>query len=48
MSMTFAHILDGDYTNWDRVMHNCAVSELALEPAPRLISFNTTDHLEGI
>ncbi len=48
LSMTFAQILDGDYTSWNRVMHNCAVTELALEPTPRLISFNTTSHLDGI
>jgi hypothetical protein len=29
-------------------MSNCAVSELVFEPAPQLLSFNETDHLEGL
>jgi broad specificity phosphatase PhoE len=46
--MAFAHILDGDYSNWQHVMSNCAVSELVLRPEPELVSFNYTDHLIGI
>jgi broad specificity phosphatase PhoE len=48
LSMALAAILDGDYTRWRRVMANCAVSELVLEPAPALLSFNQTDHLDGV
>jgi broad specificity phosphatase PhoE len=48
LSMALAAILDGDYTRWRRVMSNCAVSELVFEPAPQLLSFNETDHLEGL
>lgn len=48
LSMVFAELLDGDYSQWRRVMNNCAVSELILEPTPRLLSFNHTDHLEGL
>jgi hypothetical protein len=29
-------------------MSNCAVSELVLEPAPELLSFNETQHLDGL
>jgi hypothetical protein len=29
-------------------MANCAVSELVLDPAPELLSFNRTDHLDGV
>jgi hypothetical protein len=29
-------------------MHNCAVSELVIEPEPALLSFNLVEHLEGI
>ena len=48
LSMALAAIVDGDYTRWRRVMSNCAVSELVLEPAPELLSFNQTDHLDGV
>ncbi len=48
LSMALAAILDGDYTRWRRVMANCAVSELVLEPAPELLSFNRTEHLDGL
>lgn len=48
LSMVLAALLDGDYSQWKRVMHNCAVSELVIQPAPALLSFNVTEHLEGI
>ncbi len=48
LSMALAAILDGDYTRWRGVMSNCAVSELVLEPEPELLSFNQTEHLEGL
>lgn len=48
LSMALAHLLDGDYRQWERVMDNCAVSELVLEPTPRLIRFNHVAHLEGV
>lgn len=48
LSMALAQILDGDYREWGRVMENCAVSELVIEPEPKLLSFNHTDHLEGL
>jgi broad specificity phosphatase PhoE len=48
LSMVLAALLDGDYSQWKRVMHNCAVSELVIEPAPALLSFNVTEHLEGV
>jgi probable phosphoglycerate mutase len=48
LSMGLAHILDGSYTEWGRVMSNCAVSELVPEPPPELLSFNHTSHLEGL
>lgn len=48
LSMALAAILDGDYTRWRRVMSNCAVSELVLEPEPALLSFNRTEHLDGL
>lgn len=48
LSLALAAIVDGDYTRWRRVMANCAVSELVLEPAPELLSFNRTAHLDGL
>ena len=48
MCMALAHLLDGDYSNWSAVMANCAVTELVLEPAPELLSFNYKDHLEDV
>ena len=48
LSMALAAIVDGDYTRWRRVMSNCAVSELVLEPVPELLSFNQTEHLDGL
>ena len=41
-------LLDGDPSTWRRVMDNAAVTELQLEPTPRLHRFNETHHLEGL
>lgn len=46
LSMALGELLDGDYSNWRRVMDNAAVSELAFDPAPSLLRFNLRDHLE--
>jgi len=48
LSMAMGAILDGSYTRWRSVMDNCAVSELVFEPEPELLSFNVSDHLEGL
>jgi broad specificity phosphatase PhoE len=48
LSMALGAVIDGDYTQWRRVMENCAVSELVIEPEPRLLSFNQTGHLDGV
>ena len=48
LSLGLAQLVDGDYTSWNRVMDNCAVSELAVDPEPQLLSFNRTEHLEGV
>ena len=45
LSIAFGVILDNDYTCWDRMMKNCAISELVFEPTPELVSFNRIDHL---
>lgn len=48
LSMALGALLDGDYTRWDRVMGNCAVSDLVLEPAPALLRFNVAEHLADL
>jgi broad specificity phosphatase PhoE len=48
LSMGLAELLDGDYREWRRVMDNCAVSELVVGPPPELLSFNVTEHLDGL
>lgn len=47
LAMALGALLDGNYGQWRRVMGNCAVSELVVEPKPELLSFNHTDHLDG-
>jgi probable phosphoglycerate mutase len=46
LSLAFGLLLDGDYSRWRRVMDNCGVSELSLEPLA-LLRFNDTSHLEA-
>ena len=48
LSLGLAHVIEGDYGAWGKVMDNCAVSELVMEPEPALLSFNATGHLEGV
>jgi probable phosphoglycerate mutase len=48
LSMALAHLLEGDYTRWQQVMGNCALTELVLEPEPSLLSFNQTQHLADL
>ena len=48
LSLVLGDLLDGDYSNWHRIMSNAAVSELQLRPAPHLLSFNYTDHLQDV
>lgn len=45
LSIAFGLLLDNDYASWSRMMKNCAVSELMMDPQPELIAFNQTDHL---
>ena len=41
-------VLDGQPGSWGRVVDNCSVSELVLDPPPRLLSFNQTGHLGDV
>jgi len=45
LSIALGLLLDDDYSSWNRMMKNCAISELVLEPRPELIRFNYVDHL---
>jgi probable phosphoglycerate mutase len=45
LSIALGLLLDDDYSSWNRMVKNCAVSELVLEPRPELRSFNLVDHL---
>jgi len=46
MTLGLGWLLDREPGRWRRVMDNCAVSELRLDPAPELLSWNVTVHLE--
>ena len=48
LSIAFGLLIDQDYRRWDRMMDNCAISELVFEPTSQLISFNRTDHLPAL
>ena len=48
LSMGLGALLDNDYSSWNRMVDNCAVSELVLEPAPQLLLFNHVDHLKDL
>ena len=48
LTLGLALLVDGDVNSWRRAMANCAVSDLAMNPRPALLSFNHTDHLEGL
>lgn len=46
LGFALGSLIDGDANQWQRYhLANCAVSELVLEPAPRLLSWNRTEHL---
>jgi len=46
LGLALGALIDSDATQWQRYhLSNCAVSELVLEPAPRLLSWNRTEHL---
>jgi broad specificity phosphatase PhoE len=45
LSIAFGLLIDRDYRSWNRMMDNCAISELVLEPEAQLVTFNQTHHL---
>jgi len=49
LATALALLLERDGRQWRKYqMANCAVTELVLEPHPRLVRFNVTDHLEEV
>lgn len=40
LSMALGHLLDGDYSQWRRLLDNCAVAELHFGEEPALGAFN--------
>ena len=47
MGLALAHLLEDDPIAWQKYQAgNCSVSELVLEPEPRLLHFDETDHLD--
>jgi broad specificity phosphatase PhoE len=48
LALALGELLNPGSAEWHRVMDNCAVSELTLEPEPKLLSFNLKEHLEGL
>jgi broad specificity phosphatase PhoE len=47
LNLAVGHLVDGSLTAWNRLMRNCAVSEIELAPEPRVITFNRCAHLAG-
>ena len=46
LGFTLGTLIDRDTTQWHRYhLSNCGLSELVLEPEPRILSWNRTDHL---
>lgn len=45
LSLGLDWLVDRKLCIFKRIMNNCAVSELVLEPEPRLLRFNDTEHL---
>lgn len=48
LTLALGLLLDGDPSTWRRVMKNCAVSDLVVDPEPQLLCFNEVAHLEGL
>ena len=47
MGLALAQLLQDDPMAWQKYqVGNCSVSELVLEPEPRLLRFDETDHLD--
>lgn len=48
LTLGLALLVDGDVSSWRRAMSNCAVSDLTFEPQAELLTFNDTNHLDGV
>jgi broad specificity phosphatase PhoE len=45
LTIALGLLLDDHYAEWNRMMKNCAISELAFAPKAELLSFNQREHL---
>lgn len=45
LGIAFGVLVDDDYSRFDRMMVNCAISELSFVPKPELVTFNQIQHL---
>ncbi len=46
LGIALGQVLNGDPMQWQRYhLSNCGVSEIVLEPEPKLLAWNQTDHL---
>jgi probable phosphoglycerate mutase len=48
LALALGWLIDREVSAWRRVMHNCAVSDLAFDPEPSLVCFDEVTHLEGL
>ncbi len=46
MALALGYLIEREHGRWKRVMSNCAVTQLELDPEPRLLAFNHTVHLD--
>lgn len=46
MALALGYLIEREHGRWKRVMGNCAVTQLELDPVPRLLVFNHAEHLE--
>jgi broad specificity phosphatase PhoE len=47
LTLGLGWLLDRELSAWRRVMDNCAISDLAFDPAPSLLTWNDVAHLAG-
>jgi probable phosphoglycerate mutase len=48
LAMGLGALLGEQESSWSRVMRNCGVTDLAMDPTPELVSFNLEAHLDGL
>jgi len=48
ISLGLGWLLEGRHSSWERLLGNCALAELLLHPAPRLLRFGEAAHLADL